>query len=335
MIWLTRIGIVVGVSVLVYLGIALGLILSQRATGAEMAGQGSGGGLDFSAIRGGESPERALERESYAGAGGTQLPVTVAGRDPSGAKPVLVMVHGSGWDGTQFDRLAARLADVAEVRVPTLRGHGKNPERRGDVDYIGQMEDDLAALLRDVEDGRPVVMLGHSSGGGLVVRFAGGAHGAMIDRAVLLAPFLQYDAPTTRENSGGWARPLTRRIIGLSMLNTIGIHALDHLTAMRFAMPREVLDGPEGDRATTAYSWRLNQGYAPRRDWRGDVAALPPFLLVAGTGDEAFRPDAYEPAMSEVTDTGRYLLVEGVGHLGIVNAPETEQAIREVLNDLG
>ena len=49
----------------------------------------------------------------------------------------------------------------------------RTPERRGDVDYIGQMEDDLAALDRRARRARikKSSLLGHSSGGGLVVRF--------------------------------------------------------------------------------------------------------------------------------------------------------------------
>jgi pimeloyl-ACP methyl ester carboxylesterase len=115
------------------------------------------------------------------------------------------------------------------------------------------------------------------------------------------------------------------------MLNAAGIHALDHLMAIQFAMPRAVLDGPLGHTATTAYSWRLNQGFSPRRDWRADAARLPDFLLIAGAADEAFDADAFQPALSPVTDRGRYHIVPGVGHLGIVDAPETEQLIRAFL----
>jgi len=166
-----------------------------------------------------------------------------------------------------------------------------------------------------------------------VIRFAGGEHGGLMDRAVLLAPFVQYDAPMTRENSGGWARPLTRRIVGLSMLNMAGIHALDHLTAIEFAMPEAVLDGPEGHRATTSYSWRLNQGFAPRRDWREDVASLPPFLLVAGAEDEAFVAEAYEPEFAAVSDAGEYVVLPGVGHLGVVDDPRALNAVMQFLSD--
>ena len=106
-------------------------------------------------------------------------------------KPSLIMVYGSGWHGLQFHRLAKGLAAEADVVVPDLRGHGVTPKRCGDIDYINQFEDDLVNLIKaTAQPNQKVVMLGQSSSGGLVVRFAGGNHGATIDHAVLLAPFL-------------------------------------------------------------------------------------------------------------------------------------------------
>ncbi|MBV7409975.1 alpha/beta fold hydrolase [Maritimibacter sp. DP1N21-5] len=312
-----------GISVAVYFAIALGLILSQRP--GTLSGEG---GLTFDGILR-QTKIAPLPQGTWTAPDGTQLTYAHVPA-PSPDAPLVLMVHGSGWYGGQFEALARSLGDLAEVKAVTLRGHGKDPARRGDVDYVGQFEDDLAALLAE-SDGRRRFLLGHSSGGGLVARFAGGKHGAMIDGAVLLAPFLQYDAPTTRPNSGGWAHVLTRRIIGLTMLNTVGIHALDHLTVIQFNMPQVVLDGPLGGYATTAYSMRLNTGFAPRRDWKADVAALPPFLLVAGAEDEAMVAGAYEPILSEVTDRGDYVVVEGAGHLDIVDHPETRAAIRDYL----
>lgn len=157
-----------------------------------------------------------------------------------------------------------------------------------------------------------------------------GPHGRLIDGAVLLAPYLHHRAPTARDDSG-WAHLLLRRIIGLSMLNMLRLHVLDGLTVIQFAMPRSVLDGPMGAMATTAYSWRLNRSYAPRNDYRADIAALPPFLLIAGMADEAFDAAQYQPTMVAATDKGRYLLLPGVGHLDVVNAPDTPQAIGDFL----
>ncbi|UYV39024.1 lysophospholipase [Rhodobacteraceae bacterium D3-12] len=320
----------VAISVAIYFAIAFGLILSQRPSTAVAADQG----LDFQRILGDgfalPVDEAAVVRSEVELRDGSALELLTLRRGDAPDLPILLMVHGSGWHGAQFERLGWALADLAEVRIVTLRGHGATPDRRGDVDYLGQFEDDLADVLKDAGD-REVLVLGHSSGGGLVVRMAGGAHGGLIDRAILLAPFLQHDAPTTRANSGGWAKPLTRRIIGLSMLNMVGVHAFDHLTAIQFNMPKAVLDGPMGHTATTAYSWRLNQSFAPRRDWQGDVGKLPEFLLIVGARDEAFDAALFEPTLKEITTKGQYEIVPDVGHLDVVNAPETLAMIREFL----
>ncbi len=90
-------------------------------------------------------------------------------------------------------------------------------------------------------------------------------------------------------------------------------------------------DGPRGAEATLAYSWRLNQSFAPRSAYLADVAALPEFLLVAGDGDESFVAPGYEPLMVPVTDKGRYHVLKGVTHLGVVEAGRTAELIRGFL----
>ena len=304
-----------------YFIVALGLIYSQDPV--PMTGEG---GLDFSSLTQGELVE-PITPVSYSARDGSELPLRVYESGLQDA-PLLILVHGSGWHGAQFDGLARQLSAVADVLVPDLRGHGVAPQRRGDVDYIGQLEDDLADLIQArMKPGQKVILGGHSSGGGLVVRFAGGENRDLIDGAVLLAPFLKYDAPTTRPDTGGWAYPLTRRLIGLSMMNAAGIAQMNYLPVIQFNFPFEVLDGPLGATATTVYSYRMNTSYVPRFDYLKDVAALPPFLLLVGAEDEAFVAAQYEPVMRAVTDKGRYRVLPGVGHLDLVDVPETARAI--------
>lgn len=249
---------------------------------------------------------------------------------------VMILLHGSAWHGMQFHSLAKTLAKigVAQIIVPDLRGHGENPIRRGDIDYIGQLEDDLADLIDLVsKPNSKIIVAGHSSGGGLAIRFAGGAHNAKADAFILMAPFLKYNAPTTRPDSGGWAQPATRRIIGLSMLNTVGINILNDLPMISFAMPSKVLSGPLGHTATTMYSYRLNTSFAPRNDFEADIAALKqPFLLMAGQADESFIAEEYQKLMQPLTDSGDYMLFEGVNHLGLVNDNDALLAIVEWLD---
>lgn len=313
------------ISVLIYFAIALVLILSQWPITMPRVNS-----LDFSQQL--DQPDQPdLIRETYTTRDGAELAVLHLKSDRENA-PLLILLHGSSWHGQQFDNMAKNLVSVANILVPDLRGHGANPPRRGDVDYLGQYDDDLADLIKTyARDGQKVVLGGHSSGGGLVVRFAGGPRGDMIDAAIIMAPFLKYNAPTTRPNAGGWAHLLTRRLIGLSMLNNAHITALNHLIVMQFSMPQQVLDGPLGHTVTLAYSHRLNQSFAPRDAYEQDIKALPNFILIAGTKDEAFFADQYQPLMQEITDKGAYHLVEGVNHLDIVNAPETQRHITDFL----
>lgn len=318
------------ISVGVYFAIALGLIVSQRP--AKLEGEG---GLDFSALSGGETKEAAA-LEPYPARDGSQRYYRsyASGRDDA---PLLVFIHGSGWHSLAYDGLARSIAasGAADVVLPDLRGHGEHPGRRGDIDYIGQFEDDLADLIRIVrKPDQKLVIGGHSSGGGLAIRFCGGAYGEMADAAVLLAPYLHYKAPTVRPNSGGWAYPLTRRIIGLTMLNAVRITALNDLPAIQFAFPQSVLDGPQGDTATAAYSFRLNTSYAPRNDYKADIAAMPRFLLVAGSDDEAFVASEYEPVMSAANAKGTYEIIDGLSHLEVIDAPEASRAISGFIREL-
>lgn len=252
---------------------------------------------------------------------------------------LILLVHGSAWHGMQFHSMASALADagLGTVVVPDLRGHGEAPQRRGDVDYIGQLEDDLADLIGQVRAQSvydEVVLGGHSSGGGLVVRFAGGEHGALVDRYLVMAPFLKYNAPTTRPNSGGWASVATPRIIGLTILNEFGITVFNHLPVISFAMPKVVLDGPYGATATTSYSFRLNTSFAPRSDYGGDLAKMTqPFLLIAGAQDEAFDASLYAQTISEHTSSGTYVVLPGINHIGVTTEPVAIEAVARWISD--
>ncbi len=254
---------------------------------------------------------------------------------PSDSDKIVIMLHGSGWHSRYFLPLAMFISseNLAQVYTPDLRGHGPTPKRRGDVDYIGQFEDDLADIITIIQKENPKAMLivgGHSSGGGLSIRFAGSQYGHKANAYLLLAPFLKYNAPTTRSDSGGWAKPYTGRIIGLVMLNNIGIRWFNYLTVMEFNMPEKARDGTE----TLSYSYRLNMAYEPL-DYKEDLSAITkPLLVVAGTKDEAFIYCQYEPVISQYTEV-QVKLLQGVTHMGVVVGPEVRPVIREWLEGLG
>ena len=305
----------------VYLMVAAGLIVSQtpRAEGDDT--------LQFDVLQGRKHEPGPVEMVTARDSKNIAFRRHVSGR--SGA-PLLVLVHGSGAHGASYDWLASELAarDVADVIVPDLRGHGASGGSRGDVDYIGQLEDDLADLVEvQARDGQRVVFAGHSSGGGLIVRMAGGQHRDLMDGAILLAPFLKYNAPTMRENSGGWAHAATRRIIGLEMLNAVGISMLNRLSVIAFNIPETLSEAV----LVQAYSYRMNRSYAPRSDYQTDLAALPETLLLVGERDEAFHADKFAPVMQDAGAPAQVRVLNEIGHLDIINAPRTVDAMASFL----
>ena len=320
-------------TIIVFFAIALGLIASQgvdSSPGSDSLDLSEATGVDYSDLPSGLS---------FTARDGSEL----AYRRYESARQtnrILILVHGSAWHGMQFHAMAGELAarGVATVIAPDMRGHGAKPARRGDVDHSDQLEDDMSDLIDYLSQGvsEPEIILGgHSSGGGFVVRFAGGAHAAKADAFILLAPFLKYNAPTTRENSGGWARPATRRIIGLAMLNMVGITALNHLEVIGFAMPQFVLSSPYGYTATRRYTYRMTSAFAPRADYEGDLAAIDkPLLVVAGDRDEAFIAEQFEPVISAQTKTGVYHVLPGVSHMGVLYGPDVPPIVESWLGGL-
>ncbi len=306
----------------VYLAMALLLILFGLASPGE-SGKDS---LDFKVLK--NSAEQAAPLEQFRARDGTELGYRYY---PAKSDRVLLLIHGSGGHSLYFSGLSCYLSseNLAHVYTPDLRGHGPNPQCRGDVDYIGQYEDDLADLIRGLRDRHPearIILGGHSSGGGLVIRFAGSRYAQQADGFLLLAPYLQYNAPTLREDSGGWALPHVRRIIGLILLNNLGIRWLNGLKVIDFNMPAEVRDGNE----TLAYSYRLNTSYAPR-DYKKDLAAIRvPTLVIVGAEDDAFYAERFAAVLDKYPGVELRLL-PGVNHMGAVVSDEVRPVIRSWL----
>jgi len=314
------------ISVVIYFGIIAVLLLTGKPKKPEPAQRGPAFEelfFDYSSLP---------ELKSYTTRDGTQLAYR---HYPAESDKIVILLHGAAWHSRCFLPLAEfiSLEGLAQVYTPDLRGHGLSLKRRGDVDYIGQFEDDLADLIAMIQKDNQnsmLIMGGHSSGGGLAIRFAGSQYGQKAKAYLLMSPFLKYNAPTTRLNSGRFAKPYTGRIIGLVMFNNVGIRWFNYLTVMEFNMPERARDGTE----TLAYSYRLTTAYAPH-DYEKDLSAITqPLLVVAGTKDETMIYYQYEPVISQYT-TVQVKLLQGVSHMGLVVCPEVRPVIKEWLEGLG
>jgi alpha-beta hydrolase superfamily lysophospholipase len=247
---------------------------------------------------------------------GTPLAVRVY---PAPGATVVLAIHGSTGRGRYYHPLATYLSDRghATVYALDLRGHGESGGRRGDVDYIGQLEDDLADVMAAIRRERPgarIVLAGHSAGGGLAVRYAGGTAGPRPDGYVLLAPYLGPDAAPTKPAGGGWVRADLPTIVVLSAKSAAGDTSGQDAVVLRFNQPAATADRLQ----VLAYTYRMMASLSPRRDLSRDLAALrQPLLVLVGARDESFHADRYEPTIAPHAK-GTFTVLPDVSHLGLV-----------------
>jgi alpha-beta hydrolase superfamily lysophospholipase len=240
---------------------------------------------------------------------------------------IAVLVHGSSGSSIAVHALAKTLAERGvETYAPDIRGHGASGTR-GDIAYLGQLEDDLADFvgeIRKADPAAPLTLVGHSSGGGFALRVAGSRIQNLFVRTVLLAPYLGYDAPSSRQDAGGWASPDIPRFIALTLLRRLGIVCCESLPTIAFAVP------PNSSQILApTYSYRLMRNFGSSSDYREDLAAASkPVSVFAGAADELMFPDKYKDA---VGPRALVRLIDGVDHMGIVSAPAAVSAIADDL----
>ena len=269
----------------------------------------------------------AIER--FQARDGTWLGFRHYGADGAPTGRVAIVIHGSsGSSGGTIHALSQALATHGvETFAVDMRGHGTSGTR-GDIGYVGQLEDDLAdfvAVLRNTVPSAPLTLIGHSAGGGFSMRVAGSPIQNLFERFVLLAPYLGYDAPSTRPDSGGWARADIPRILGLLALRAIGVNCCEALPVLALAVP------PNSEKTlVSTYTDRLMRNFAVRGDFRRDLAAATrPLTIISGADDELMFSDKYAEAVRGAKIAVEVRVLDGINHMGIVAAPKAISIVAE------
>lgn len=229
----------------------------------------------------------------------------------------IVLIHGSSASSRSMHPMAQALVAAGyTVDALDVRGHGDSGTR-GQIGYIGQLEDDVADFMRDVPHPAPSTLIGFSAGAGFALRFAASPQAALFDRYVLLAPFL-IQAPSNRPGGGGWASVGLPRIIALTVLNKIGVTAWNDLPVTQFALNAEARK-----LLTASYSYALAANFGTHLDYAQDIRRAPSAIkLIAGLDDELMLPERYAPIFASAGKTLAVTLVPGANHIGLtLNAP--------------
>jgi len=247
----------------------------------------------------------------------------------SAPERIVIMVHGSTASSSSMHPLAKVLAaQTMTVYTLDMRGHGDSG-RRGDLDYPAQLDDDLSetvAFVKKQHPGVPLVLVGFSAGGGFSLHSAAAPVGKNFERVVLLAPMFGVRAPTTKplSDQAPLVTPFVPRIIALTILNAIGIHAFDHLQTLAFGD----FGRPE---LQSNYSFLLMRGFGTG-DYAGDVRnANAPLAVVVGADDNFFYPDKYAPTLDAIRPGIPVTIVPGLAHIPLIVEPEAIPAITKAI----
>ncbi|MBF6196249.1 alpha/beta hydrolase [Nocardia implantans] len=238
---------------------------------------------------------------------------------PRQAAPLL-LVHGSGASGASWGPVAGALAAHHHVIRIDLPGCGQSPPASSyDVpDQAGR----LAALLDDLGL-RRVPVAGHSSGGFVATALAEQRPDLVGSIALLsTAPALDALLPQPLIVRALLAPPFgpllwRRRSVGLVR------KAISATTARPVDIPDEMI----ADLKNMPYSafrevLRRNGAYVAERNVPERLAALDvPVLVIFGAADPRYEPSCAH--RYEAVAGARVEMLPGVGHLPMLEAPET------------
>jgi non-heme chloroperoxidase len=243
---------------------------------------------------------------------------------------VLIFLHGAGGDsrvGALLAQFLSRSCNLAQVYTPDLRGHGLSGNQLGDLDYTGQLEDDLAVLVSLIRERTPkarVVLGGHSLGGGLAIRFMASQYADQVDACLLLAPYLGLWTPFA--NRDGWVQP--RRIRGAALLmgNLLGIERWNYLPILTLHPPPAMRTGGE----TLSYSYRLFFSFCPSERHRHRLhKCTKPLMAFIGERDELYNLSRYIPALMH--SVSAHQVIPYASHTGLIYCGETLDQIAQWL----
>lgn len=248
---------------------------------------------------------------------GTKLSLREYG---NGQEEAVILIHGSAGESLFMHPLARAFQEKgAHVYVPDIRGHGLSG-RHGDIDYIGQLDDDFADLVDYIRKRQPnarITVIGFSAGGAFVLRLASGRYADIAQNYIMVSPAIV----DLRRPDEGWTKDYIGNIILAKLSNVFGYHGFDRLKAVQFSAPND------SGKTTTDYSYRLLMNFSAL-DYKTRLPRITkPISLYAGTEDEQFFARCYQSKLTPYNKALKVTLVEGVAHIGMAIDPKMMNAL--------
>ena len=240
----------------------------------------------------------------------------------------VVLVHGSSGTDVSMLKLAQALqAAGATVYAISLRGHGGSGTANGDVSYIGQLDDDLADLVKGLGLDKP----GDASH----------AHRLFLRRRLRVAhrrrqagrPVQRLSRDLALHRPGRADQQAERRRLGrrggAAHHRAVAARRASACRGSRTCPPSTSPPTPRPSNSRTpVYSFRLAASLQLGRDWRGVLSRISaPTEIVVGANDELFNADQFKPMLQPINPRIGVTIVPNETHLGMIADPPATAAI--------
>ena len=252
----------------------------------------------------------------------------IAQKYPFLSNKTVILVHGVLASSYTYNKMSGLIRDAlqAEVISLDLRGHGASGGIPGDISKPNQYAEDLNEIIASIRSNKPnqkIILVGHSMGGGIVLRHAETFPETEIHGYVLLAPNLGTTSPTTSQKidlNNNFIKSHLSRGLGLKMLNEYGIHRYDSLKVVFYNLPKQM--------PITSYSYRSMNAIYPN-NFRYTLRSIEsPIITLVGSKDEVFIAEEY-PTVFKAYSSGNCFVIENETHNGIRHNEDVMHKIRE------
>jgi alpha-beta hydrolase superfamily lysophospholipase len=247
---------------------------------------------------------------------------------PDDARRVIVLVHGFAEHSGRYDATASWFTTHrTAVHAYDHRGHGHSDGDRGHVETFDQFLDDLTCfvgLIRDEHPGLPIVVIGHSMGGLILLTWLLERNPA-IEAAITSGPALAV---------GGRRPPWQLRVASLLRRVAPRLNVPSNLPLDGLSTDPEVIRRYEADplvfkKLSVSLAAELFDA-SERSGGKGARIAVP-LLMLHGADDPICDPDGSRSFHEDVTSPGSDLRIyPGLRH-EIFNEPQAPSVYADAL----
>lgn len=266
------------------------------------------------------------EERTFSGVGGVKIVYDVWTPDTE-PRGVVVLAHGYGEHARRYDHVAQHFGEAGLVTYALdHRGHGRAGGKRVRVRHMAEFVSDYRDLVnqaRTEHPGRPLIVLGHSMGGGIVFAY-GVQHPGDYDLMVLSGPAIAAHTGVSK------VKAIIGKAVG-SILPDLPIEAID-----ADAVSRDPVVVADYKADPLVYRGKVPAGIGKALLVVGETmpaqapAITAPLLVVHGEDDQLVSAEGSRRLVQHIGSTDVELKIYPDLYHEVFNEPEREQVLNDV-----